>query len=175
MTDDAEMASPAPLRVTRRTKRYRVQSIAWLEAVSDVSFEVAAGECFGLLGPNGARKTTAIHCISRFYPATSGAVLMGQTDARETDCRAVRGSGHYGQVVEIAHGLMGRCHRRARRSREPGSGKDAPARCASVRCWSQRWTRCPLYWSTRKKAAGLTPGSLSDGTVACVYFAMQVA
>jgi len=72
--------SPVPLVVERLTKRYRLQSGGELEAVSDVSFQIAQGECFGLLGPNGAGKSTAIYCISGFYPATSGAVLIGGFD-----------------------------------------------------------------------------------------------
>ena len=33
------------------------------EAVSDVSFDVRAGEVFGFLGPNGAGKTTTIRML----------------------------------------------------------------------------------------------------------------
>jgi lipooligosaccharide transport system ATP-binding protein len=82
------MSDPLPLRVTRLTKRYRVQSDGWLEAVSDISFDLAAGECFGLLGPNGAGKTTTIHCISGFYPATSGRVFIGGFDVYADPKRA---------------------------------------------------------------------------------------
>jgi len=67
----------SPLRVVHLTKRYHQRSGSDLEAVSDVSFEVAAGECFGLLGPNGSGKTTTIKCISGFYPPSEGAVFVG--------------------------------------------------------------------------------------------------
>ncbi len=67
----------SPLRVVRLTKRYHQRSGSDLEAVSDVSFEVAAGECFGLLGPNGSGKTTTIKCISGFYPPSEGEVFVG--------------------------------------------------------------------------------------------------
>ncbi len=43
-------------------------------AVNEVSFEVAAGSCFGLLGPNGAGKTTTVEIIEGVTPATSGEV-----------------------------------------------------------------------------------------------------
>ena len=68
--------SSAPLQVIHLTKRYRERDGEGVEAVSDVSFEVAAGECFGLLGPNGSGKTTTIKCISGFYPPTRGEVLL---------------------------------------------------------------------------------------------------
>jgi ABC-type branched-subunit amino acid transport system ATPase component len=32
-------------------------------AVDDISFDVAEGEIFGLLGPNGVGKTTTVECL----------------------------------------------------------------------------------------------------------------
>jgi len=71
------MQPAPPLRVVHLTKRYRQRAGRDFEAVSDVSFEVAPGECFGLLGPNGAGKTTTIKCISGFYPPSEGEVFIG--------------------------------------------------------------------------------------------------
>ncbi len=75
---DFRMQAPPllPLRVVHLSKQYRLRSGGVIEAVSDISFSVAAGECFGLLGPNGAGKSTAINCISGFYPATLGEVFV---------------------------------------------------------------------------------------------------
>jgi lipooligosaccharide transport system ATP-binding protein len=75
---DAENSRPpsAPLSVVHLTKRYHQRSDGDVEAVSDLSLEVASGECFGLLGPNGSGKTTTIKCISGFYPPTQGDVFM---------------------------------------------------------------------------------------------------
>jgi len=69
--------SPAPLQVAHLSKRYKSRHGTDVQAVSDISFEVAQGECFGLLGPNGAGKSTTIQCISGFYPPTQGEVFVG--------------------------------------------------------------------------------------------------
>jgi lipooligosaccharide transport system ATP-binding protein len=58
-------------------------------AVNGISFEVAAGECFGLLGPNGAGKSTTISCLTGFFPPTAGQVLVGGLDPH-TDPKAAR-------------------------------------------------------------------------------------
>lgn len=41
-------------------------------AVADVSFEVEAGEIFGLLGPNGSGKTTTVECLQGLRRADAG-------------------------------------------------------------------------------------------------------
>jgi len=43
-----------------------------LVAVDDLSFSVAAGECFGILGPNGAGKTSTIRMVYAFSPPSGG-------------------------------------------------------------------------------------------------------
>ena len=70
------MPPGSPLSVVHLTKRYHQRSGEDFEAVSDLSLEVAAGECFGLLGPNGSGKTTTIKCISGFYPPSEGQVFL---------------------------------------------------------------------------------------------------
>ena len=55
-----------------------------LVAVDDLSFSVAAGECFGILGPNGAGKTSTIRMVYGFSPLTSGTLRVFDLDvARE--------------------------------------------------------------------------------------------
>lgn len=79
---------PVALRVERLTKRYRLESGGTLEAVSAISFEVNAGECFGLLGLNGAGKSTTINCVTGFYPASSGSVSVCGMDVYAEPKRA---------------------------------------------------------------------------------------
>lgn len=45
-------------------------------AVQDLSFHVAAGEIFGLLGPPGAGKTTTLRILAGRIPASSGRVAV---------------------------------------------------------------------------------------------------
>lgn len=45
-----------------------------LKAVSNVSFDIHAGECFGIVGESGCGKTTTGRSIIKLYDITSGAV-----------------------------------------------------------------------------------------------------
>lgn len=51
-----------------------------LRAVSNVSFEVARGEIVGLLGHNGAGKTTVMKIMTGFLQPTAGTVTVGGID-----------------------------------------------------------------------------------------------
>ena len=45
-------------------------------ALAGVSFQVAAGEVCGLIGPNGSGKTTLFNCISGIYRPQQGRVIL---------------------------------------------------------------------------------------------------
>ena len=45
-----------------------------LTALSEVSFEVAAGEILGIFGPNGSGKTTLLNVISGTFPPSAGEI-----------------------------------------------------------------------------------------------------
>jgi branched-chain amino acid transport system permease protein len=51
-----------------------------LRALSEVSFQLAPGECIGVIGPNGAGKSTLLDVISGFTVPTSGSVRIGKQD-----------------------------------------------------------------------------------------------
>lgn len=61
------------------SKVYRSWKGRTVEALTDFSLTVEAGEIFGFLGPNGAGKTTAIHLAMGFMRASSGhGTLLGK-------------------------------------------------------------------------------------------------
>ncbi len=58
-------------------------------AVNGVSFSVEEGELFGLIGPDGAGKTTLIRALCTLLKPTSGSLLVSGMDSN-TDILAIR-------------------------------------------------------------------------------------
>ena len=61
-----------------------------IKALNDVSLEVERGSITALIGPNGAGKTTVFNCLTGFYQASGGAILL-ETRTRTTDIVQVLG------------------------------------------------------------------------------------
>lgn len=55
-------------------------SFGGLKALDRLSFEVGARQVTSVIGPNGAGKTSAFNCITGFYRATSGSVVLDGED-----------------------------------------------------------------------------------------------
>ena len=58
-------------------------------AVNDVSFTIPNGQVVGLLGHNGAGKTTIMKMLTGFLEPTGGTIRIQQMDM-ETDRRAIQ-------------------------------------------------------------------------------------
>jgi len=77
------------IEFTGVTKRYRA-----VDALRNVTFSVAPGEMFGLIGPDGAGKTTAIRAICGLSHIDSGTIrVLGQDPVKNH--RAITGTVGY--------------------------------------------------------------------------------
>jgi ABC-type uncharacterized transport system ATPase subunit len=77
MTYRAPVRQPGVAGALRGLVRRQVRAI---EAVKDVSFEVASGEIVAFIGPNGAGKTTTLKMLSGvLHPTGGAATVLGST------------------------------------------------------------------------------------------------
>jgi len=60
------------------------------EVLSDVGFDVKAGEIVALVGPSGAGKSTLMDLLPRFYDPTSGEIRIDGINAKKIDLRSLR-------------------------------------------------------------------------------------
>ena len=84
------------LQVDGLSKRYGPR-----HAVSDISFEVKAGEIVGFLGPNGAGKSTTLRMITGFLAPTAGRVRVGGVDSQKDPLRARAQIGYMPEGVPL--------------------------------------------------------------------------
>src|ERR1700691_2791962 len=73
----------APDRVVIRTRDLR-KNYGPIEAVRGIDLQIHQGEIFGLIGPDGAGKTTTFQILAGIMEATSGAVEVFGKPARES-------------------------------------------------------------------------------------------
>jgi ABC-2 type transport system ATP-binding protein len=84
------------IQITRLKKSY-----GSVEAVLGVDLEIAHGEIFGLIGPDGAGKTSVFQILGGVMPATSGEAVMLGRQAREARSYV----GYLTQVFSLYHDL----------------------------------------------------------------------
>ncbi|MGW4381755.1 ABC transporter ATP-binding protein [Kitasatospora sp. NPDC004531] len=87
MTPLSEKNSPAVEVVDLR------RSYGDYEAVRGISFTIARGELFALLGTNGAGKTTTLEVLEGYHPPTSGSVRVFGLDPFTAGTRVRRRTG----------------------------------------------------------------------------------
>lgn len=72
-----------------------------IPVLKDVTFEVADGELIGLIGLNGAGKSTTINEIIGLLTPYGGQIAIdGLTIQQDRDCKAYRSSDHSVQCSE---------------------------------------------------------------------------
>jgi ABC-2 type transport system ATP-binding protein len=75
MTDQLQSAIEAAIRAEGLTK-----SFPGVRAVEALSFDVHAGEIFGLVGPDGAGKTTTLRMLAGIMPPDAGKAMVAGFD-----------------------------------------------------------------------------------------------
>ncbi|MCX7808161.1 MAG: ABC transporter ATP-binding protein [Deltaproteobacteria bacterium] len=70
-------------------------------AVSDLHFQVQAGEIIGFLGPNGAGKSTTLRMIAGFLPPSAGRIRIDGIDILEHPAEAKRRIGYMPEAVPL--------------------------------------------------------------------------
>jgi ABC-type oligopeptide transport system ATPase subunit len=68
-------------------------------AVDEVSFAIAPGETFGLVGESGCGKTTTGRCLLRLIEPTSGDIRFKDIDVRALSARELRRARRHFQIV----------------------------------------------------------------------------
>lgn len=92
------MANESIIQAQGLTKRFTVKGKT-VEAVTDLTFEVARGGLVAFLGPNGAGKSTSLRMLTTLIPPTSGTAQVVGFDIlkRPADVRAR--IGYVGQLT----------------------------------------------------------------------------
>jgi putative ABC transport system ATP-binding protein len=79
VTEQHTAPRAAAARVEQLTKTYGTGQ-AKVVALDDVTLELYAGEFTAVMGPSGSGKSTLMHCCAALDTATSGSVLIGDTE-----------------------------------------------------------------------------------------------
>uniref|UniRef100_A0A8D8AHC9 ATP-binding cassette sub-family A member 3 n=1 Tax=Culex pipiens TaxID=7175 RepID=A0A8D8AHC9_CULPI len=85
ITNEQPPFSPHTIAVHNLKKRYLD-----LPAVRGISFAVKRGECFGLLGMNGAGKTSTFQMITQNLPITDGTIYLNEQNVRSSHSKDYR-------------------------------------------------------------------------------------
>ena len=77
------------------------------KVVRDISLSIKRGEIVGLLGPNGARKTTTFYMIVGLVKPDTGSILLDKTDLTKAPIylRGAKGIGYLPQEPSIFRGM----------------------------------------------------------------------
>jgi peptide/nickel transport system ATP-binding protein len=93
-TPDSTVAAPPALELTDLAVDYRVRGI-WRSVLRGVSFSIAQGESYGLVGESGCGKSTAAYAVLRYLPRngriSSGTVKVAGEDLAGMGDAQVRG------------------------------------------------------------------------------------
>lgn len=83
----------------KNLKRYFPAKRGIVKAVDDVTFQIARGETFSLVGESGCGKTTCGRTLLGVYPRTSGTILYKGKDMSELDRREQKDFKRFNQMI----------------------------------------------------------------------------
>src|SRR5205807_8938084 len=87
---NADVTGGSPMIEARELRKTYAGGV---EAVRGIDFDVPAGQVFGLLGPNGARKSTTIGMLATTIAPSGGTARVGGFDLVRVPLAAQRVSG----------------------------------------------------------------------------------
>ncbi len=101
--DIPDVSQLAPIvEVQSLTRRFGA-----ITAVDGLSFDVARGAIFGLLGTNGAGKSTTIKMLTTLLPPTSGSARIAGFDITDEPQEVRRHIGYVAQMLSADGELTG--------------------------------------------------------------------
>ena len=89
-TEDVNEGAAHPARAPMIAVRALKKLYGDFTAVDSMSFEVGSGEILGLVGPNGACKTTTLRCIAGIISPSGGTISIAGHDIRSDAIEAKR-------------------------------------------------------------------------------------
>ena len=105
MSADVRAKSPTLLRVSGLQTWYPIHEglmrrlTGWVQAVSDVSFQIAPGQTFALVGESGCGKTTIGRSILRLESPQKGEVHFEGRDLLKLDADSMRAARQHLQII----------------------------------------------------------------------------
>ena len=78
------------LKVENLTKVFSRKGQPDFTAVNHIGFEMAPGDCLGLIGESGSGKSTMMKLLMSFYRTESGSITVGGKDIADYSHQAVR-------------------------------------------------------------------------------------
>ena len=90
--------------------------------LSDLNFEVHAGETIGIIGGTGSGKSTLVHLLPRFYDVTEGQLLVDGVDVRDYEIESLRKK--FGMVPQKAVLFQGTIRENMRYGKEDATEEE---------------------------------------------------
>ena len=88
--DDATAPPPPGAGDRVRFEDVSFSYVEGSEVLSDLSFEIGAGQTVAIVGATGAGKSTVVNLLLRFHDPSHGRILFDAVDLRELDPHALR-------------------------------------------------------------------------------------